>query len=408
MAWLLAQPCCCARASAQWRPAALRRAASPLLHPRRTAFARRGRGPLGLAPAASAGDRDGGARASASLGGSSGHAPASHQADTASTEIDAETRRQIPSYGLREWARHRSGWRYLRHLRSAPASHILRSLVWPALFSVAAVALLWLYDTQRLASWPGLGSIGLGPLGLSSSALSLLLVFRTNSSYQRFVDARTLWGSIVNRSRDLVRCALVYIPAVNAVYKPVLVRWVVALAHCVRLHVRAPREATEKELARILLPQELELLVASAHRPNYCLQVLTETIAAAVNDPHNALRLDEDLRTLEESIGGTERLYRTPIPISYTRHTSRLLLLWLAWMPAALYTEMYLRALVVAPLLVIILFGIDEIGVQLEEPMGILPLKVLCEAVEAQTGELLERDSEVKALVAGLGRTSSS
>lgn len=46
-----------------------------------------------------------------------------------------------------------------------------------------------LYETYRAASWPALGGLGLGPLGLSSSALSLLLVFRTNTSYQRFDGA---------------------------------------------------------------------------------------------------------------------------------------------------------------------------------------------------------------------------
>jgi predicted membrane chloride channel (bestrophin family) len=108
---------------------------------------------------------------------------------------------------------------------------------------VLTVLLLLLYDTFRAASWPALMSVGLGPLGLSSSALSLLLVFRTNSSAARFDEARRLWGSIVNRSRDLVRQALVYFPATpqGQELKGALVRWVVALAHCVRLHMRAPR-----------------------------------------------------------------------------------------------------------------------------------------------------------------------
>ncbi len=291
----------------------------------------------------------------------------------------------------------------MRHLTSIPSSHILRNLVGPALFSVAAVTLLILYDTFRLASWPAFTSMGLGPLGLSSSALSLLLVFRTNSSYQRFVDARALWGVIVNRSRDLVRCALTYMPPESAPYKPCLARWVVALAHCVRLNARAPRDATPTELARLMPPHELALLAAAAHRPNICLQMISQIIAAAVPDSHNALRLDEDLRTLEDTIGGTERIYRTPIPLSYTRHTSRLLLFWLAYMPAALYGEIRLHALLVAPLLVLVLFGIDEIGVELEEPFSILPLEVLCDAIEAQTRELLAVDGTVKSMVKDMG-----
>jgi predicted membrane chloride channel (bestrophin family) len=74
-------------------------------------------------------------------------------------------------------------------LRLSSSSHILANLVPPALFSVLSVLLLVLYDTFRAASWPALHGLGLGPLGLSSSALSLLLVFRTNTSYQRFDGA---------------------------------------------------------------------------------------------------------------------------------------------------------------------------------------------------------------------------
>ena len=51
-------------------------------------------------------------------------------------------------------------------------------------------------------------------------------------------------------------------------------------------------------------------------------------------------------------------------------------------------------------LLVLALFGIDEIGVELEEPFSILPLELLCDAIETQTRELLAVDGGVQALVA--------
>ena len=173
-----------------------------------------------------------------------------------------------------------------------------------------SVLLLLLYDTFRAATWPALISIGLGPLGLSSSALSLLLVFRTNSSAARFDEARRLWGSIVNRSRDLVRQSLVYFPADvrGDALKAALVRWVVALAHCVRLHMRAPREATPAALASWLRPHELAGLEASTHRPNYCLQALSHIIAAGCGDPAIAHRVDEGARPFRHRAAQRPRL----------------------------------------------------------------------------------------------------
>ena len=43
---------------------------------------------------------------------------------------------------------------------------------------------------------------------LTSFALSLLLVFRTNASYARWDEARKVWASILNRTRDLNRQVL--------------------------------------------------------------------------------------------------------------------------------------------------------------------------------------------------------
>ena len=286
---------------------------------------------------------------------------------------------------------------------STPSSHILRTLLPPSLFTVAYIALLAVYDGLRLAAWPSLPPLSLGPLGLSSSVLSLLLVFRTNTSYQRFDEARRLWGGLVNRCRDLVRLCLVYFTPQQARLVPAVAKWVTALAHCARLHQRAPREATPLALARLLSPAELAGLAAATHRPNYCLQVLARLVAKGCPDSSVAYRLDEDLKYLEDTIGGFERLYRTPIPLSYTRHTSRLLLLWLVYAPAALFSTLGLQALLAAPMLVLALFGIDEIGVELEEPMAILPLEALCDAVQEQVEELLAIDAGAAALAASYG-----
>ena len=313
---------------------------------------------------------------------------------------DHQNTRVIAPYDLEAWERHGSSSRYVRHLRTLFSSSVLASVLGPALFSVGVVSVLALYDALRLASWPTLTSTvgGLGPLSLTSSALSLLLVFRTNSSYQRFVDARVLWGQLVNRSRHLVRVAMAYIPG-QAARKAAIQRWVVAFAHCVRLHQRAPPQATPEALARVLTPDELTMLAASGHRPNLCLHVLSAIVAASIPDRSDALRVDEDLRSLGDTLGGTERIYKTPIPVSYTRHTSRILLMWLVFMPIALYTEIKLYALLVSPVLVLVLFGIDAIGVELEEPFALLPLSTMCDCIEEQTGEMLALDGSIKSKV---------
>ncbi len=82
-------------------------------------------------------------------------------------------------------------------------------------------------------------------------------------------------------------------------------------------------------------------------------------------------------------LGGCERLLRTPIPVSYTRHTARFLTIWLALLPAGLWERYHFSMLPVIALIGFLLLGIDEIGVTIEEPFAILPLDAIC--TRAQT-----------------------
>jgi len=52
---------------------------------------------------------------------------------------------------------------------------------------------------------PSLSIEATAPFSLTSFALSLLLVFRTNTSYARWQEARSIWGGVTNRSRDIFR-----------------------------------------------------------------------------------------------------------------------------------------------------------------------------------------------------------
>ena len=73
----------------------------------------------------------------------------------------------------------------------------------------------------------------------------------------------------------------------------------------------------------VLTAHELRLLVASYHRPSFALAVLSELAAEAPVNEVQRIRLDENLTYFQQCVGECERLLRTPIPLSYTRHTSR-------------------------------------------------------------------------------------
>jgi predicted membrane chloride channel (bestrophin family) len=166
-------------------------------------------------------------------------------------------------------------------------------------------------------------------------------------------------------------------------------------------HLRAG-EDLEKELTGKLLPAELSALLASAHRPNYCMQVMTAVIRAAQlpggqvdhrDSTANvkasaAFRMDENLTQFSDVTGGCERILRTPVPLSYSRHNSRFLIIWLTLLPFTLWDQCHWFTLPVTTLVAFLLLGIKEIGVVVEEPFSILPLERIADTIETNVWEL--------------------
>ncbi len=104
---------------------------------------------------------------------------------------------------------------------------------------------------------------------------------------------------------------------------------------------------------------------------------------------------------LTAAASGCDRLLKTPVPISYTRHTARSLMLWLLTLPAALWPKMGPSLVVAVFFISYVLIGIDELGVQIEEPFAILPLAPLMmkirNEVVAAVGELTAEDRQLSA-----------
>jgi ion channel-forming bestrophin family protein len=98
----------------------------------------------------------------------------------------------------------------------------------------------------------------------SSFALSLLLVFRTNSSYGRFDEARKLWGLLLNRSRDVVRQAVAFFPTDTWDAKATFARWVIIVSKALLCRLRADG-SLRHEAGGVLGRAEMQPLLAAEH-----------------------------------------------------------------------------------------------------------------------------------------------
>merc|ERR1719198_2897550 len=98
-------------------------------------------------------------------------------------------------------------------------------------------------------------------------------------------------------------------------------------------------EDYRQELSSILEPDELDAAISDPHPPLHILFVMSQIVQRADLRPIQGARMDENLTTFNDVLGACERIMRCPIPLPYTRHTSRFLFLWLTVIPFAIVAE---------------------------------------------------------------------
>ena len=323
-------------------------------------------------------------------------------------EESREFRRTV--YTHEDWVKHRSPDRFGRNLFTLSNSGIYRSLFKEvaATTTVASLIIIWNmifgeYQDLSSVTHPGIMHdslipiicLPLAPFTLASPSLGLLLVFRTNTSYQRWDEARKNWGMNINHTRDLVRLGNAYYDR-TAVSPERVEDDLNRLALCTWAFVRSMKrhlspewddeEAFQIELKEKLPAEQAQMILDAAHRPNRALQDLSTAIE---NLPMHFIRKNEIHRAatiFEDNLGSSERLLTSPVPLFYTRHTARFLSFWLLLLPFALWEPLgnswnHLDLIPTTTFLSIFLFGIEELATQLEEPFTILPMQAFCDKI---------------------------
>lgn len=299
-------------------------------------------------------------------------------------------------YDFPDWVLHRTNGRFAKHVLGMFNSGVVTTLASPIMYTVAVATGLCIYETLLRTGHlpevcPDLAVKTLGPFGLSSFALSLLLVFRTNAAYERWDGARKMWGLVVNRSRDLARQGLVWIkdPDLQEAHA----RWVKAISKSMTAHFRADRNM-EEMLTDVLTPKEIEMVCKSGHGPHFILNVLTMIHSKAGLGLAEKESLDFNLTSFSDCIGGCERILRTPIPLSYTRYTSRFLIMWLTFVPFTLWDTCGWATIFYTGITAFLLLSVDDIGVSIEEPFSVLPLEAISGTIERNINGMYAFDKQ--------------
>ncbi len=229
---------------------------------------------------------------------------------------------------------------------------------------------------------------------LIGTALGMLLVFRTNSSYDRFWEGRRMWGNIINESRNLARfgsISLARVPEVRLRLFAWLTVFPVAAMNQLRGTVKelgaACDQVPPQELSRALGQQNVALAIS--RQMTGCLDEARQR--GAISE-YVFVALDQNVQLLVDYLGACERIHRTPMPFAYMVHLRRVILIYCYSLPLALVRDFGWWTIPANFFVAFVLLGIEEIGVEIEDPFGTddndLPLEAFCETIRRNVEQM--------------------
>jgi putative membrane protein len=240
------------------------------------------------------------------------------------------------------------------------------------------------------------------PLALFGSAIGIIVAFRNQSSYARWWDARTLWGSVINNSRSVARQVTTVMMPLNEseagelkVMQRRLVYHQIAFAHALRQQLRELEPW--KELTPLLSEQELSELREERNVPLTIQQqmgtLLRECQVRGWIDIAHWRALDANLDDLTDAQGGTERIKNTPMPKQYDYFPQLFVHIYCTLLPLALVTSMGWLTPLGSTLVGFIFLALDKIGRDLEDPFENsiydVPLTAITTTIEVNLRQLL-------------------
>lgn len=270
---------------------------------------------------------------------------------------------------MRSYQTRKGFWREAIAIQGSITVYVLPSIISFGLLAGIVCGIAWMMKRMFDVSF----TLDISPFGFAGAVLGILLVIRLNAGYDRWWEARKLWGGIVNQSRNLVISAMAYGPD-DSEWRESLVRWTAAFPHVARHSLRG--EPSSLEVANLVGSNHSTQLETVDHMPSFVAWQLSELLGEAKErfgmDNFAFIQIDRERAFLIDHIGACERILATPLPRIYSITIRRFILLFLLILPVALVHQFEVTWFI--PLITMIvaypLLTLDQIGVELENPFS--------------------------------------
>jgi len=248
---------------------------------------------------------------------------------------------------------------------------------------------LQLSQTEQVRNLPIMHSL----LGF---AISMLLVFRTNSAYDRWWEGRKLWGQLVNVSRNLAVKIDSYLPPEDHASRLFFSEIIGLFPHELRAHLQL--EKTRLELDQKPHP-EIRDFDRSKHVPAQVAEILQHRVQKlyreGVISGDQMITLNTEMVQFLDICGGCERIKNTPIPYSYSSFIKKFIVIYVLTLPFGFVFSLGYFAIPVVIFIFYVMASLELIAEEIEDPFGTdsndLPMERLASMIKKNVEELLVR-----------------
>lgn len=224
--------------------------------------------------------------------------------------------------------------------------------------------------------------------------ISLVLVFRINSAYDRWWEGRKLWGSLVNNCRNLAIKLDALLPQEEQQEREKLAKYLSNYPMALKEHLR-DRDASS--LLEFDADFDIQSYTSADHKPNYIASLLTklclETCIKNQRSQNEYLIVSENLAQLTDICGACERIKNTPIPYAYSLFIKKVIFLYIITMPLTFGLTIGYWAVPIVIIMFYAFASLELISEEIEDPFGTdpndLPTDELAAKIKKNISEIM-------------------
>jgi putative membrane protein len=225
-------------------------------------------------------------------------------------------------------------------------------------------------------------------------AISMLLVFRTNTAYDRWWEGRKQWGTLVNESRNLAVKLNMMLPHDDQKNRSFFMQLLPRFAQELVYHL----QSEETRLALDGQPHpEIPNFDRNKHIPNQVASLIVSRVhllyKQGVIGGEQLLLLNKEVSALLEICGACERIKNTPIPYSYSGFIKKFIFIYIATLPLGYVFNLGYLVIPVVVFVFYVLASLELIAEEIEDPFGKdtndLPMQRLTDTIERNVREIL-------------------